>query len=114
MGICRTRRNADGVFVGRRDWQGQRQLRRLWWQGGGGLRRSVNILRGRAELSLTTVEKRTILRTVATHGRGFSAANAHVRAATPVTVKRTVAYGFGPRPLRHVEVFAHPTSRAAV
>jgi formylglycine-generating enzyme required for sulfatase activity len=26
MGICCTRRNAVGVFMGRRDWQGQRQL----------------------------------------------------------------------------------------
>ena len=30
MGICRTRRNADGVFMGRKCWQGQRQLQRLW------------------------------------------------------------------------------------
>ena len=29
MGVCRTGRNADGVFMGRRDWQGQRQLLRL-------------------------------------------------------------------------------------
>ena len=29
MGICGARRNADGIFLGRRDRQGQRQLQRL-------------------------------------------------------------------------------------
>jgi len=45
---------------------------------------------------LATVRSWPILRTVATRGRGFSAANARVSAATPVTVIRTVVHGVGP------------------